>query len=354
MTHQTFRRPALPALTGVRFFAACYVVLSHSLPWLKQHIHLPRPAEIFLTNGPLAVALFFLLSGFILAYTYECQIDGTRNRKLFWEARFARIYPIYLFSLVLAYWFERGLNIKTQVAVLTMVQAWDRRPGGITGAWNFPAWTLSVEAFFYLCFPFILPWMLGKTTVILRWIGVSILFVAVLCHTPVRGLNHEIGFIPLPIWRFPEFLVGVVLGICFLRGERSDRGPDNHSLRASMAVVAIVLLLSCPLGDWVSLALIPFAVLIYELAYGNNWLTTALSTRPMVLLGGASYSIYLLQFPVRSWMRTVFLHLPTTIQPFGAPLTPLVLILFSLAVFRYLEEPARRLLKRGFAAVDHW
>jgi peptidoglycan/LPS O-acetylase OafA/YrhL len=79
----------------------------------------------------MAVALYFLLSGFILVYTYEEQIAGARNRKHFWEARFARIYPVYLFSLVPAYYFELRLNIKTQVAVLTMVQAWDQRPGGM-------------------------------------------------------------------------------------------------------------------------------------------------------------------------------------------------------------------------------
>lgn len=54
----TLHRPALPALMGIRFLAAFYVVLGHSLPWLKQHIKLPSPVEIFLTNCPLAVALF--------------------------------------------------------------------------------------------------------------------------------------------------------------------------------------------------------------------------------------------------------------------------------------------------------
>jgi peptidoglycan/LPS O-acetylase OafA/YrhL len=111
------RRTALPALTGVRFFAAFYVVLSHSLPWVATRFRIPWPAKIFLSNGYLAVAMFFLLSGFILAYTYDGQITGSRNRARFWEARFARIYPVYLLSLVLAYWFERGLHVKTQIAV---------------------------------------------------------------------------------------------------------------------------------------------------------------------------------------------------------------------------------------------
>jgi peptidoglycan/LPS O-acetylase OafA/YrhL len=101
----------LPALTGVRFFADFFVVLSHSLPWVAMRFRIPWPAKIFLSNGYLAVAMFFLLSGFILAYTYDGQIAGSRNRARFWEARFARIYPVYLLSLVLAYRFERGLHV---------------------------------------------------------------------------------------------------------------------------------------------------------------------------------------------------------------------------------------------------
>jgi peptidoglycan/LPS O-acetylase OafA/YrhL len=96
--------------------------------------------------------------------------------------------------------------------------------------------------------------------------------------------------------------------------------------------------------------MIPYAVLIYELAFGVNWLGKTLSTRLMVLLGGASYAIYLLQFPVRSWTRTIFEQFPAAAQPFGTPLTPAILVLFSIAVFRFWEEPARRLLRRWFAA----
>src|SRR5579872_2713592 len=61
---------ALPALTGLRFCAAFYVVMEHSAPWLEKHFRLPTPLRNFFDNGYLAVCLFFLLSGFILSYTY--------------------------------------------------------------------------------------------------------------------------------------------------------------------------------------------------------------------------------------------------------------------------------------------
>jgi len=148
----TKHRHALPALTGIRFFAAFYVVLFHSLPWVSKHYDLPKPMQIFFVNGYLAVALFFLLSGFILAYTYDGQIEGSSKRLHFWQARFARIYPVYFLSLILAYFFQRSLPLTSRVAVVTMVQAWNPFRAGLAGAWNYPAWSLSVEAFSILFF----------------------------------------------------------------------------------------------------------------------------------------------------------------------------------------------------------
>jgi hypothetical protein len=134
---------------------AFYVVLFHSRPWLMSHFNLPGSLITFLGNGYLAVALFFLLSGFILSYTYAGNVENGRQHAKFWEPRFARIYPVYFLSLMLALPFQRALPLTTKIAVLAMVQAWNPFRRGWTGAWNYPAWSLSVEAFFYLCFPFI-------------------------------------------------------------------------------------------------------------------------------------------------------------------------------------------------------
>jgi peptidoglycan/LPS O-acetylase OafA/YrhL len=112
------------------------------------------------------------------------------------------------------------------------------------------------------------------------------------------------------------------------------------------AVLATIASLSLPIGDWVSLVILPFSVLVYELAAGGTLLTEFLSTRVMVLLGGASYSVYLLRYPVTSWMRVFVDQLPPTFVRWGEFVTPVVLVVFSIAVFRYWEEPARKTLRR--------
>src|SRR5437762_8695399 len=89
-------RPKLPALTTLRFFAALHVVLFHMHvigilsggPWWYQN---------FASIGYIGVNLFFVLSGFILVYTYA---SPALNVRRFWQARFARIYPAYIVSLL--------------------------------------------------------------------------------------------------------------------------------------------------------------------------------------------------------------------------------------------------------------
>jgi len=332
----------------------------HALPGLAHRYPVPKLLATFLSNGYLAVGLFFLLSGFILAYTYEGQIDGASGRTRFWEARFARIYPVYLLSLVLSYTFAASLPFGARLAVLGMVQAWNPWNPGMAGAWNYPAWTLSTEAFFYLCFPFVVPCISRKSDRTLLWLTAALLAVCVVGHTPVMGLgdwkNHAVlleKVIPLPVLRLPEFLLGVTMGLRFLRdqsGQHPTAGDQtSRPLRVYPAVFATVAALSLSLGDWVSIVILPFAVLVYELARGGSWLAKFLSTPVMFLLGGASYAIYLLRLPVTTWARVAISGLPARFVRFGELLVPLILILFCVLVFRYWEEPARKVLRRWFA-----
>ncbi|CAB3776631.1 hypothetical protein LMG28614_00253 [Paraburkholderia ultramafica] len=89
---------AFPALTSIRFVAAFAVVISH----YSENNLLPLPSAIFnlVDGGRSAVSLFFVLSGFILTFTYRDKLihGGTRS---FYEARIARIYPMVLFGLLL-------------------------------------------------------------------------------------------------------------------------------------------------------------------------------------------------------------------------------------------------------------
>jgi len=155
-------RPRLNALTTLRFFAALHVVLFHVRvvgilsggPWWYQN---------FASIGFVGVNFFFVLSGFILVYTYDGpQLDAPK----FWRARFARIYPAYALSLIVAapffFFAVRNLDlpffawskahfIPACVLTLALLQSWVPQ-AALT--WNSVCWSLSVEALFYFVFPF--------------------------------------------------------------------------------------------------------------------------------------------------------------------------------------------------------
>jgi peptidoglycan/LPS O-acetylase OafA/YrhL len=91
-------RPRLPAITSLRFFAAFHVALFHINE--MGAITGPHWFKSFSAIGYVGVSFFFVLSGFILVYTYAGRGINLRD---FWQTRFARIYPAYLFSLLLSF-----------------------------------------------------------------------------------------------------------------------------------------------------------------------------------------------------------------------------------------------------------
>jgi peptidoglycan/LPS O-acetylase OafA/YrhL len=143
--------------------------------------------------------------------------------------------------------------------------------------------------------------------------------------------------------RLPEFVIGICLGIFFLRSS----GSGYRSWQMTLACAALFLL-CLPVGPWVSLSVLPVSVILYQLAFDEGLLAALLSTSTMLLLGGASYAIYLLQEPIRQLVRTLFQHFGPN-SSIDAFISPLVLIGFSILVFRNFEEPLRRWLRDLFA-----
>ena len=309
-----------------------------------------------LDKGYLAVSLFFILSGFILVYTYQGKISGTDSVVRFWEARFARIYPVYLLALALMIPFARTLTLGQRFTVLAMVQTWMPWRPDMVGAWNFPAWSLSVEAFFYLTFPLIFVSLNRLRAVGLRWLTGILLTLTVIGNLsrPVEEWQQSaiafVHYIPLPVLRLPEFVVGMALGLAFLRAP-----TWRHSGLVSVCAFLVAIIVLClSLGAWASVAVIPFTVLIMSLAYQSGPVARLLSNRIVVLLGGASYAVYLLQLPTRIYTRLLFaqiLHAPHNLDAF---LSPCLLLALSVLVFLFWEEPARKFLRKSLGLRPRW
>jgi peptidoglycan/LPS O-acetylase OafA/YrhL len=82
-----------------------------------------------------------------------------------------------------------------------------------------------------------------------------------------------------------------------------------------------------------------FSLLLLSFALGNRWMDGVFSWPILVLLGEASYALYLLHVIVWTWMFG-YLHLILNGTTYSLYLT--MAIALSIASFKYLETPARR------------
>jgi peptidoglycan/LPS O-acetylase OafA/YrhL len=372
-------RPSLNALTGVRFLAALHVVAFHYAP----REGLPAWLNRLLEGGPNSVTLFFILSGFVLAYSYLGAKDTARvERRAFWVARFARVYPVYLLGLVMmtpplvdatlrtagsltneVLWKLSG----TGLAVFTLTQAWSPE---VACVWNCPGWSLSVEAFFYLLFPLLSLaviragrhglWAaagatLGVTAIattlwvlVDQWIEAS--------PAPLFGADTWLQVAAYnPALRLPQFLLGLVLGRIFSLRVSQGRGAGPAApVQALVGAVASLAIFLVPWSGralaFKDLALMPaFAVLLWGLAYGSGPLARLLERPWAVRLGEASYALYILHSPLGFYVRLVDHRLGVGLAGssprafFAVYVATSVLV--SLGVFRWVEEPARRWLR---------
>ena len=145
-------------LEAVRGLAAFYVVLHHTIS--HGTVLYGLPVGLLLKFGQEAVILFFLLSGFVINYSFHSSAD--KSFRSYFFKRSTRIYiPLFFVFLVgyLGLSYNRGELINPELWTLfkniLMLQDWERvKPGVIAEPYmeNIPLWSLSYEWWFYMLY----------------------------------------------------------------------------------------------------------------------------------------------------------------------------------------------------------
>lgn len=347
---------SIPQITFTRFLAAIGIVIFH----FGRSIY-PFNTEILnrlFTHANMGVSYFFVLSGFILTVVYY-QENGLVNKRNFWAARLARIYPIYFFALVIFLIHPLIFNpnsLETLPVTLHtfLLEAWHPK---YPITLNFPGWSLSVEAFFYLLFPLIL-WLmarLSKVKIILvmisTWLVSSILHILLITQAPnsTSELIHNFIFYN-PLLHLGTFVVGACGGLLFLKRPGVHLGWKAPALvAAALGLTIAVVLIPNPLAGFLHNGLLSplFLLIILGLAWDRGSLGKIFAWQPLVFLGEASYGIYILQEPVRLWFYQ-FSGALGWLASFPALCFYLYLVIlvgFSSLTFLLLEKPTRAFLK---------
>jgi peptidoglycan/LPS O-acetylase OafA/YrhL len=359
-------RRQLNELTGLRFIAALHVVLYHfALPLIPPELSGLRRV---VGRGYIGVELFFVLSGFILAHNYLSPRDPGKHRldspRAFYWARLARVYPIYAFGLLLnapfyaAYVFGHsswGTGIvKLLVAGTANATLTQGLVPQLALTWNGPGWSLSVEAFFYLVFPFLGPIVVQRakrncfTVIGAFWVAEMLCALAYLLVLPdgsQQPLAEAMSLFWLgvlkfnPLMHLSAFVAGMATAT--LRIDKKDRWLAPL---ATLGIIGILLIPALPYPLLHNGLLIPLnCMLVLGLARGGGVVGVFLRQPMLVRLGEASYALYILQVPLGNWVELVTVRwFPGRWLAFGVYLV--TAIMFTLLTLELVEKPTRRWL----------
>lgn len=356
---QESKLKTINALTGLRFMAAMLVFLFHFGAAFSARIGLPDFVSNFLHNGKFGVSVFFVLSGFILTYTHMNRFTHQLDLVDFFVARFARIYPVYLLALLLMLpVLPKALDTWSVVCVLGMVQSWTLPYSSFGVTWVMQAWTLSVELFFYICFPLFLVLMrnIKHQTVVIGLFFATLLIVVL--GTPwIDPGVRDVPFLPraltpiLPILRLPEFIFGMLICKFMFSAPLAGEKISGFGFSLVTLIAIITLLAFSEMVQIKSLSTVIFGIFIVQLSCGRNLLVSLLSNKLMVLLGGASYALYIMQGPIRQWLYWAVSHSFFS-DKIASVLNPIFAISLSILIYVYWEQPARVAVRRIFDSIS--
>lgn len=364
-------RPAhLPALTGIRFVAAAWVVAFHILRFNEDDLRAEHPflaAVIWpiASQGDLGVDLFFMLSGFVLAHNYLSRLGpdpGVAATGRFLWARIARIWPLYVVAVLiggLALLLRQVLFGSDPTVPLTfgklaeqvlMIQQWTDPDVAYT-SWTTPGWSISAEWLAYLSFPVlaVVVWRLQKVVGPRLLAGLAILTLLPLLVWMADAESQ--GEPWMWVGRLAsEFTCGMLVAAALpTTPSTRPRSWGVIAIGISAGMVAWFYLVEAVGLPWLGAqVMVAFPFLIVALARGEGRLVDLLSTRALVVGGGLSYALYLVHSPMIKFFRDAEANTgwyPFEHRFYGEFAVAAVSVVIAYYLFRYVEEPARRALR---------
>lgn len=351
----------IPALTGIRAIAVYLVYLHHTNPFSTERFG--NFVHSFIAQFHIGVNIFFVLSGFLITLRYYESSTLTQPwlRKYF-QNRIARVYPMYfiLTTLTFILFFIKGYRDNNPLFTYLMNITFLR---GFFDDLKFTliaqGWSLTVEECFYILAPLLFigfrknKWSLLLFTASIIAFGCGL--VVVFSDINFYGFFSSYSFLFTYTFfgRCVEFLIGAGIVILFRSTLNEEKKGILYTLLGFILTVSLVGVLAVltmvdntVLNSMEKIIVNNFflpaaiAILFYGLIREKSVLRIILSSPPMVMLGKASYTFYLIHIGV-------FYTLINGYFPNNYVLTFLLLNLIALALWYTLEEPINRLIRKA-------
>jgi peptidoglycan/LPS O-acetylase OafA/YrhL len=393
--------PTIPALTGLRFLAAFFILFAHAFDWIAQFQD-TNWRRYFSFVAMYGMPLFFVLSGFVIHYNYRrLFLVRPLGRAVceFAAARFARIYPLYICILPVAILVDQlvaktygqpNLLFKILAYNITLTQSWwyVLFDGKLSISMVFGlAWSISTEMFFYAAYVAVVFLILRVSSPVLSLVAtvsfafsLTVIFVLSRVYLSDFLLVAQI-YVPnyiapqestpnsffywffyySPYTRVFEFLLGCLTAntVILLLSKPVSRKETRIATAALATALVFLPLLGAVYLHVIALGQVniyvqhlalnflcapPIAFIMFYVARYDAPFTRLMSSKVLVGLGETSYSIYL----IHSWtLRIFFRPAPEWNWVWGIETVARIVvgILFTLlvakATYDWIEVPGR-------------
>jgi len=345
------------ALTGIRGAAAAIIVLYHF-----GQVYLfdgGRLAYFPIPHGYLPVDLFFMLSGYVIALTYQHAFDSEKFEHflIFLVKRVARLYPAYLaIGLLYILKIVVGLSGNDTLAMFSpydvvgnflMLTGWGLHIKPLMGV----SWAASAEMGSYLLVPLLIAVAIRRSPLVCALVGVAAFVGIVAINASGKGANG-----PLDVTSGDSFypllraIVGFAMGMVIFRfADHLDRLSAMMQDVLLAVVLAVIFLLAFTITADLPIYLL-FIVLVALLSRDGRLAQLLFGNAPIYHIGMISYSIYLIHplfvsFAVHGWRSFGQTGIAYVLSA-GACFV--VIWLLAELSYRFVEMPGRALVMHLF------
>ncbi len=355
------KKKLLTSLISLRFFFALRVYASHLKPFMEGNSKVYDWLYENILSIPFGVSFFYILSGFVLSYSYRDKIlQGTKKRSDFYIDRLIRIYPLHIITFLLvipisAEFYYMG-NIVGWITKLfsqvTLLQSFVPIES-VYFSYNSPSWSLSNALFFYAIFPFAI-FVFNKFRFRKYVYLFTVLFFIILPFLMVR-VNQEYQqwmFYINPLFRSIDFILGIILFSIYEKIKHLKLRTAMYSLIEIGSILLFVGYIAAKefvpeairesYGNW-----LPLSIIILAFSYEKGILSSkVLNKKVFVLLGNISFGIFIFHGVILKYFKVANNYFAITDPLIIVVITFTLTIVFSFLSAKYLERPLGKKIKK--------
>lgn len=290
----------IPSLQIFRGLAALAVVGHHAVGSTSDFIEsTPSWINATIGQGNYGVDFFFVLSGFIIMYIHQHDTKSFSNAKMYLKKRFLRVYPVYwLVTLILGISYfllpglsesgERNINLITTIFLLPVEGLTILNVG----------WTLVHEVMFYLFFLLFFYSTRVFYIFVLFWIA-SILIINLSDAGGIEGGRYIFSLFNI------EFVIGMIAAKAMILIKSKVQALTLIIIGITLGILSLMSIVnglptSLRLVFSLGMAMLIIGTANIELNQKIRW------PNILILLGNASFSIYLIHNPALSITQRIF------------------------------------------------